>query len=283
MNRFQTISFFLFFGASAPLAAADGGVSKYAYTLTEIGGVPITNSMVTTWVVAIVSIVVIRLVVGRPEMIPAKGQAVIESIYSGIQTTIQPIVGAKMVSKTFPFLLCLFLFIFINNYSGLLPGVGAFGHYDAEGNLTYYFRPGTSDLNTTVALASIAMAGWLFFVLRYAGAKTLAFDLFGNKADKKTTPIYLYLFLSLIFLLVGFIEVISIAIRPVTLSMRLYGNILGGETLLATMLEKTAWYIPVAFPFYFLEMLVGLIQAFVFTLLVAVYIGLICNHDEAEH
>ena len=119
-------------------------------------------------------------------------------------------------------------------------------------------------------------------MLRYAGIKLLIFDLFGNKAEKATTPLPLYLFLSLVFIMVGFIEVISIAIRPVTLSMRLFGNVLGGETLLTTILNMLPWYIPGALPFYLLETLVGLIQALVFTLLTAVYIGLICNHEE-EH
>jgi len=82
-----------------------------------------------------------------------------------------------------------------------------------------------------------------------------------------------------IFLFVGLIEVVSIAIRPLTLSVRLFGNIFGGENLLHGMN-----FIPV---FYFLELLVGIVQALVFILLFSVYIGLICNHDDghenAEH
>jgi F-type H+-transporting ATPase subunit a len=75
-----------------------------------------------------------------------------------------------------------------------------------------------------------------------------------------------------VFLAVGVIEVISILIRPVTLSVRLFGNVFGGESLL----HNTS-YFPA---FYVLEILVGLLQAFVFTLLTAVYIGLICNHGD---
>ena len=79
-----------------------------------------------------------------------------------------------------------------------------------------------------------------------------------------------------LFLFVGVIEVVSIAIRPLTLSVRLFGNIFGGENLLHGMN-----FIP---PFYFLELLVGLVQALVFVLLFSVYTGLICNHgDEHEH
>jgi F-type H+-transporting ATPase subunit a len=83
-----------------------------------------------------------------------------------------------------------------------------------------------------------------------------------------------------IFLLVGVIEVVSIAFRPVSLSFRLYGNVFGGENLLASMTGLVPYLLPV--PFYFYEILVGVVQALIFTLLVAIYIGLITNHGE-EH
>ena len=154
--------------------------------------------------------------------------------------------------------------------------------HNESGHLVYWFRPANSDLNTTAALALIAILGWAYFVFRYAGVKLFLYDIFGNKADKKETPMPLYIFLSLIFLLVGLIEMISIGIRPITLSMRLFGNIFGGETLLTKIIDMAPWYVPAALPFYMLETLVGLIQALVFVLLTAVYIGLICNHEE-EH
>src|SRR5690606_37724849 len=131
-----------------------------------------------------------------------------------------------------------------------------------------------ADMNGTIALAIVAMAVWLFLILKYAGPKVILFDLFGNKADKREVPVAIYYFLTVIFLAVGLIEIISIAIRPVSLSFRLFGNVYGGENLL----HGTGFI----FPFYFLELLIGLVQALVFTLLVAVYIGLICNHGDGH-
>jgi F-type H+-transporting ATPase subunit a len=88
--------------------------------------------------------------------------------------------------------------------------------------------------------------------------------------------------MSLIFILVGVIEIISIVFRNVSLPFRLFGNVFGGENLLFQMSAIFKWGLPV--PFYFLEILIGFVQALVFTLLVAVYIGLICNHgDDHEH
>lgn len=103
----------------------------------------------------------------------------------------------------------------------------------------------------------------------------MLFDWFGNKADKRDVPAAVYYFLSLIFFAVGFIEIISVIFRPVSLSFRLFGNVFGGETLMHSTGYFTA--------FYFLELLVDVVQALVFTLLSAVYIGLITNHDDGEH
>jgi F-type H+-transporting ATPase subunit a len=91
--------------------------------------------------------------------------------------------------------------------------------------------------------------------------------------------------LSLIFLFVGCVEILSICVRPVALAMRLYGNIYGGESVLAIMLTNSPLGIA-ALPFYFLEIMVALVQALVFTLLSIVFISLFCSHpdeDGAEH
>jgi F-type H+-transporting ATPase subunit a len=159
--------------------------------------------------------------------------------------------------------------------------VGAFGFYDEKGNLDYWMRPGNADLNMTLALAIVAMLSWLFYIFKFAGPKTVFLDIFGNKADKKEIPTAIYYFLFVIFFAVGLIEVISIVFRPVSLSFRLFGNVFGGENLLVSMTNLIGYIVPV--PFYFLEVLIGAVQAMVFTLLVAVYIGLICNHDDGEH
>lgn len=269
--------------APEALAAGEGApVSPGPYLLTEVFGLPITNSMVTSWVFSLFIILGIRMAVRKPKLIPTGAQAVVESLVEGIRDLIAPIVGKHMVKPTFPLLIGFFTFILIHNWSGLLPGVGSFGLRDGD-HLTYFFRPANTDLNMTLALAIVSFVAWIYFVLKYAGFKTVAYDLFGNKADKSDLPSALYYFLFLIFIAVGFIEVISILLRLVSLSFRLYGNMFGGENLLTSMMNLAPWYVPVPVPFYLLETLIGLVQALVFTLLVAVYIGLICNHDSEEH
>lgn len=261
--------------------SAFASVAPSASKLIDFGnGWAITNSMATGWLVSLVIAFVVIALIGKPSVLPSKRQAVFESVLESLRDLFEPIVGKKAFPAAFPLLVTLFIFILINNWSGLLPGVGTIGmgYTDAEGHfhLTNPFvRPFTADFNSTIALALISFGAWLIIIFKYAGPKVILWDLFGNKADKAETPGWLYPILSLVFLVVGLIEVFSIGIRPFTLSVRLFGNVFGGENLL----HGTGFI----FVFYFMELLVGLIQATVFTLLSAVYIGLITNHDDGHH
>ncbi|HKK17816.1 MAG TPA: F0F1 ATP synthase subunit A [Opitutales bacterium] len=279
MNKLLPTTLVLLASATA-LSAAEGGVSPSAYKLTEVFGLPLTNSIVTTWVISIALIIAVRLWVGKPKMIPDKGQAVIESLIGGLRGLLEPIVGKKAFPLAFPLLISLFLYIMVHNWSGLFPGVGVFGFYDDQGQLKYWMRPANADLNSTLGMALVAMGAWLFICLKVVGPKFFIWELFGNKADKSETPKLIYLMLFPIFIGVGLIELVSIAFRPVSLSFRLYGNVFGGENLLVSMTNIVPLVIPSLF--YFYEVLVGVVQALIFTLLVAIYVGLITSHED-EH
>ena len=271
------------FAPAFALASAEG-VNPKATDLFEIGGIPVSNSILTTWIIAVLIIVAVRLLVGTPKIIPNKGQALVENVASGLRDALEPIVGKKMIGKTFPVLCGFFVFILLMNWSGLLPGVGTIKYMTAEHGWQDAIRPANSDLNTTLALSVISFLAWTYFVLRYAGLKALILDLFGNKADKKELSTPMWLMLGFIFLGVGGIEVLSIASRLISLPFRLYGNVFGGENLIHTLGGIAPYIVPAIAGM--LEVLVGLIQAFAFTLLSAVYIGLICNHDaghDEEH
>lgn len=275
----------VFFAAGFNLQAAEEhahGISAMAEPLFQVGPLPVTNSMVTSWVVAAVLILVIRLAIKTPKLIPTRSQAMVESLVQGVLDLTAPIVGSKVAKHTFPLLVALFTFILIQNWSGLFPGVGTVFLRDHDtGAWREFVRPGNADMNGTLALSAVAFMGWLYFILRYAGIKLVLFDIFGNKADKREIPAFIYYFLFVIFFAVGLIELVSIAFRPVSLSFRLFGNVFGGENLLHAMSGISKWGLPI--PFYFLEVLIGFVQALVFTLLVSVYIGLICNHGDDHH
>lgn len=281
-------TFIALFLTTHHLSAAGDGVHLKADSFFEIAGLPITNSMITSWVVSLFIIIAIKILVGSPQLVPNKGQIIVESVVSGLRGMLEPIVGKKVFFPSFWLLSGLFIFIIIQNWSGLLPGVGTIGygsiiddHFSVNKPL---IRPGNADINMTLALSLVANLFWVYFIVKYAGLKAIVKDWFGNKADKKEVHILMFAALSLIFIAVGFIEVLSIVFRPVSLTFRLFGNVFGGESLLHSMfylVPQINWILPV--PFYFMEVLIGLVQALVFTLLVAVYIGLICNHEEGDN
>ncbi len=285
MSRVKKLALFLsVFVTGLPVFAAESkGVSSSAEALFQVGPLPITNSMVTSWLVALVLIIAIRLAIKRPTLIPSHSQAVVENLVQGIFDLISPIVGSKVAKPAFPLLIALFTFILIQNWSGLFPGVGTIYMVDHKtGDWMELIRPGNADMNGTLALAAVAFIAWFYLIMRYAGPVFVLKDIFGNKADKNETPAIIYYPLFLIFFGAGLIEIISIGFRPISLSFRLFGNIYGGENLMHAMSGMQKWGLPA--PFYFLELLIGFVQAFVFTLLVSVYIGLICNHgDDHDH
>ena len=191
-----------------------------------------------------------------------------------------------MTKKTFWFFLTIFIFILFTNWVGLIPGVGTILVRTDQG-MQPLFRGGNADLNMTFAMAAIFMVLWLIWALRSNGIWGFALHLFGPKGE--STGFIKYMMI-VIFFFVGFLEVISIAFRPISLSFRLYGNVFAGENLLEAMSNlvqhpvwaKTLVSIILPVPFYFLEILVGLVQAFVFMLLTIVYTALICLHEEED-
>src|SRR5947207_9461547 len=198
------------------------------------------------------------------------------------------IVGRKLVHKTFWFFATLFIFILFVNWFGLIPGVGTigWGHRDPVSGIFQVNRPllrgGNADLNMTTAMAAIFFVLWFIWAIQAQGVGGFLKHLFAPKGE--TTGI-LKVLMAVIFFMVGWLEVVSILFRPISLSFRLFGNIYAGESILeamSTMIPWLSWLLPI--PFYFMELVVGVVQALVFMLLTAVFTMLIAQHDEGpEH
>jgi F-type H+-transporting ATPase subunit a len=280
--------------AEAKEAAAEEhhGLNTKADTITTIGKFPITNSMLVTWVVALGVIIFAQFATRSMKAVPEGAQNFWEWMVESLHDFLAGIIGADLVKKTFWFFTTIFIFILFTNWFGLIPGVGTIGwgeqgqhHFEVKHAL---LRGGNADLNMTFAMAAIFMVLWLIWALRSNGIWGFALHIFGPKGDNSGFIKYMMI---VVFFLVGFLEIISIAFRPISLSFRLYGNIFAGENLLEALsntVQHPAWakavfsaLLPV--PFYFMELLVGLVQAFVFMLLTTVFTALICTHDEGEH
>ena len=265
---------------------AHAGLTPDAPRVFELGPFAITNSMILTWVVAIVLIFFAQYATRVVRAVPEGAQNFWEWLVESLHEFLEGIVGPDLVRRTFWFFATIFIFILTCNWFGLIPGVGSigWGHPEADGHLHHIaeplFRGANADLNMTLAMAMVFFACWTLWALQVNGAKGFFLHIFGPKGD--TTGLLKLLMIG-VFALVGVLEVISILFRPVSLSFRLYGNIFAGENMLETMSTLNpylGWLL--AIPFYFLELLVGLVQALVFMLLTSVFTLLICQHDE-EH
>jgi F-type H+-transporting ATPase subunit a len=272
--------------AESRAAKAEHGLPQAAVpVLNKLGRLPITNSMVVSWIAAVGLIVFSRTATRRMARIPTGAQNFWEWLVESLRNFLEGIIGRHLVQRTFWFFATIFIFILCSNWVGLIPGVGTigWGHRDAHGFKIEepLFRGANADLNMTLAMALVFMACWLFWSIREVGPVGFVKELFAPKGD--TTGL-LKVVMVIVFLAAGCIEVISILFRPVSLSFRLYGNIFAGENMLETMARLVpglGWLLPI--PFYFMELLVGLVQALVFMLLTAVFTLLMCQHAEGEH
>jgi F-type H+-transporting ATPase subunit a len=263
------------------------GVSLKPEMLVQFGGFGITNSMLFTWIVAAGIIIFSQIATRRVKAIPSGIQNFWEWLVEGLHNFLENIIGRELVAKGFWFFATIFIFILFVNWFGLIPGIGTigWGHYDGLGNFHVdrpLLRGGNADLNMTTAMSAIFFVMWFVWAIQANGVGGFLKHLFGPKGE--TTGVVKILMI-VIFFAVGWLEVISIIFRPIALSFRLFGNIYAGESILEAMSTMIPWLSPILpIPFYFLEVLVGFVQALVFMLLTAVFTMLIAEHQEGpEH
>jgi F-type H+-transporting ATPase subunit a len=265
------------------LAAAteEHGLSSGAVEIARPFGVPITNSMVVTWAVACGLAIFARRATRTMKQVPDGAQNFAEWIVERIYGFLEGILGTALVKRTFWFFGSVFLFILAANWLSLLPGVGSigWGHHTADGFVLQQplLRGANADVNMTLAMALVFFVAWIVWGIREGGLTGFLGELFAPKGESSGG---LRVLLVVVFFAAGCLEVVSILFRPISLSFRLYGNIFAGETMLEQMarIPRIGWLVQV--PFYFLELLVGLVQALVFMLLTAVFTLLICQHHE---
>jgi len=265
-------------------AEKEHGLPQGAVEVGRVFGLPITNSMIVTWLTAIGLITFARVATRRMKEIPDGAQNFWEWMVESLRDFLEGIIGEHLTAKTFWFFASIFIFVLFTNYVGLIPGVGTIGwghktehgfHVDQP-----WFRGANADLNLTLAMSLIFFACWIVWALQEVGPVGFAKEMFGPKGESTGA---LGILMIGIFFAVGCLEIISILFRPISLSFRLYGNIFAGENMLeamATIVPALSWLLPI--PFYFMELLVGIVQALVFMLLTAVFTMLICMHHEGE-
>lgn len=296
MTRFLVTTLGLWLLAFAPAFGAEGGhdhLPMHAEEIAKLGPFVITNSMVMVWIVAAFVIIIAQLATRRMQLIPSGLQNAVEWMVESLYNFLEGILGPALVKKTFWFFGTIFILILFINWFGLIPGVGTVGWklegsgVDSHDIFRPFLRGGNADLNMTIAMSVTFAVLWFYWAIRENSLKGFLAHIF---APKGKFVGFILVPMILVFGFVGVLEVISILFRPVALSFRLYGNVYAGENILENMVllfgtgnigEWFGW-IPVL-PFYFLELLVGLIQALVFMLLTSVFLKLICEHSDHDH
>ncbi|HZJ16785.1 MAG TPA: F0F1 ATP synthase subunit A [Chthoniobacteraceae bacterium] len=268
--------------------AHEKGLPLYAVKISDQRPISPTNSMIVTWLVGLGIIIFARIATRNIKEVPEGAQNFWEFLVEGLRNFLESIIGRELILRTFWFFATVFIFILATNWCGLIPGVGTigWGTPNEMGRLDHITRPlfrgANADLNMTGAMAMIFFVCWIYWAISSNGVGGAIVHIFGNPARKQMTGLLKFV-MGIVFIAVGLLEIISILFRPVSLSFRLFGNIFAGENVLESMSRMVpglGWLIPV--PFYFMELLVGLVQALVFMLLTAVFTLLICKHDE-EH
>jgi len=235
-------------------------ISLTAEKIFTIGGIfSVTNSLLTSWIVMGLLLIFSLVSTYRLHLVPGNLQQIAEIVVEGIYNLFSTILHER-ITAFFSLIATYFLFIITLNWVGLLPGVGTIGIREVvEGHEKFIplFRAGTADLNTTFALAIIAM-----LVIQISGLKTLGAS-YLKKFVNISNPIYFF---------VGILELVSEFSKVISFAFRLFGNIFAGEVLLTVIAFLMPVFAPL--PFMGLELFVGFIQALVFSMLTAVFLSL---------
>lgn len=249
-------------------------------TIFHIGNFPVTNTMVNA-VLATGILLLIGIVISRSTRLrPGKFQNACEFFLESLLGYFDQVTGSRAKSLKFlPLAGSVFFFILLSNWLGLLPGTGSIlsGHEPV-------LRPANTDLNLTVAMALVSVITSHIVGLASVGIFTHLNKFFPLGTIVKSLrkgPVAI--FTALVEGVVGIIEVIGEFAKVLSLSLRLFGNVFAGEVLISVIGALVGVLVPT--PFMLLELLVGLIQAAVFTMLTLVYLTVMSEapHGSEEH
>jgi len=271
-----------------------------AETMFKIGSFPVTNSYINS-TLATLGFIVFALIINKKIKKYYKNNTTPKGLLNFFEWILETLFGyfdqvtgdRKKTIKFLPIVGSFFFFILISNWMGLIPGTGSLGVFQVHHGqieLIPILRPANADLNVTAALAIFAVITSHIF-----GIATIGFFKYFNKfikiGDLWTAVISLNpvkILVSIIEFFVGFIEIFSELAKMVSLSLRLYGNIFAGEVLLTVIASLIQGYAAfgIPLPFIALELIVGIVQATVFSMLTLVYLSIatadIHSHESHE-
>ncbi len=251
--------------------AHEGSGIHIALSAEKIGdfmGLPITNTLLTGWIIAGLLIVIAMMTSRRLKMIPGRVQAFFETLFEGAYDYMASTFESRERARTFfPLIVTVFLFIALANMTEFTPGIGSITVVNGDGETVPLFRSMNTDLNMTLGLTIIAV-----MAIEIAGVATLGFFAYAGKFINFSSPINF---------IAGLIELISEVSRLVSFSFRLFGNIFAGEVLIAVVAFFVPYLLPV--PLMAFEMFIGIIQGLVFAMLILFFVKLAVMNPHEAH
>jgi len=260
-----------------------------AETVFHILGFPVSNSLIASWLTMIVLVAGSWAIMRRVSMVPGRLQTAFEYVVGGLYSFCQSVAGEERGRRFFPVVSTIFLFVMFNAWLGLLPGFGSIVVH-SHGHVIHLLRPANTDINTPLALALVSFVFVLYFGLKDLRFKFLQqyFDLapmfkaVGQLFTGKVKAGLGGLFTGFIMFFVSILELLSMFIRIVSFTFRLFGNMTAGEILLLMVVFLVPYVIGVVF--YGLELLVGFVQALIFGGLTLVFLTLATTaHGDEGH
>ena len=257
-----------------------------AEVVFHLFGLPITNSIIATWLTIIFLASFSFIITRKLTLIPGRKQALLEVIIESLLNFCQSVAGKKNGRRFFPVVATIFLFVAFNAWLSLLPGYGSITAHTAESEV-HFLRGANTDINTPLAVAAIS-----FIFIEFVGFSTLGIR-YGKKfinLDMVIQSVRLFFkgkikaalsgfVLGVINAFIGLVELLSELIRVVSLTIRLFGNMTAGEILLLVAIFLMPWLF--ALPFYALELLVGFVQALIFASLTLIFLTMaVSSHEE---
>ena len=265
----------------------------FAEPIFKIQNFTVSNALLTSWIAVAIIIILSVLIRQKIKAVPSGLQNVAEALLEGALNLADSITGSReQTLKFFPIVFPLFIFILINNWLGILPGVGSIGFIQMKESHSVFvplFRGGTADLNLTLALALVAViATHIFGVVATSAWSHLNRFLNINVLLEIPKEVfqkrnYAAILINPIQFFVGLIEMVGELAKVASLSFRLFGNVFAGEVLLGTMAALFAYILPT--PFMFLEVMVGFIQAMIFAILILMFLTVLTtehSHEESS-
>lgn len=263
----------------------------FAEPVFNLGNFTVTNSLLTSWIVIAIILIFSLISKFKTSAVPRGLQNYTEMIIDNALNLADSVTNSRKKSIQFlPIVFPLFVFILLNNWLGLIPGVGSVGYVAAhDGHQVFvpFLRGGTADLNTTLALSIMAViATHIFSIMtlnfwnylnRFVGIN-LILEIPRKIFKEKDFTVLL---VNPIKFFVGLVEIIGEIAKVASLSFRLFGNIFAGEVLLGAMAVIFAYLLPI--PFIFLEVIVGIIQALIFAMLTLVFLTVLTTAHEESH